>query len=247
MVLRKEAERCTRCRRRGWRRSSEALRRRCRRPALCGPLAGILLLVTARHGDPRRRVPPRRRRDPQLRRHFRFGWAGTQDGASQACNLQLRSPETGTHAYGTYWRGPTLTVRGPTVAIPPERDRAGGARAEQGTWGLAASGGLGVSSSLLGLVPGRSRSRRRLLTPGAARGPGWAAQSLPEQGLSALPGLCGPVRPRQSTQAAPHPLCWMGSMVWAASRGRRRPVRRAGACSGVTAGLAQPSRAALRI
>ena len=119
MVLRKEAERCTRCRRRGWRRSSEALRRRCRRPALCGPLAGILLLVTARHGDPRRRVPPRRRRDPQLRRHFRFGWAGTQDGASQAWNLQLRSPETGTHAYGTYWRGPTLTVRGPTVAIPP--------------------------------------------------------------------------------------------------------------------------------
>ena len=119
MVLRKEAERCTRCRRRGWRRSSEALRRRCRRPALCGPLAGILLLVTARHGDPRRRVPPRRRRDPQLRRHFRFGWAGTQDAASQAWNLQLRSPETGTHAYGTYWRGPTLTVRGPTVAIPP--------------------------------------------------------------------------------------------------------------------------------
>ena len=45
--------------------------------------------------------------------------AGTQDGASQAWNLQLRSPETGTHAYGTYWRGPTLTVRGPTVAIPP--------------------------------------------------------------------------------------------------------------------------------
>ena len=119
MVLRKEAERCTRCRRRGWRRSSEALRRRCRRPALCGSLAGILLLVTARHGDPRRRVPPRRRRDPQLRRQVRFGWAGTQDGASQAWNLQLRSPETGTHAYGTYWRGPTLTVRGPTVAIPP--------------------------------------------------------------------------------------------------------------------------------
>ena len=119
VVLRKEAERCTRCRRRGWRRSSEALRRRCRRPALCGPLAGILLLVTARHGDPRRRVPPRRRRDPQLRRQVRFGWAGTQDGASQAWNLQLRSPETGTHAYGTYWRGPTLTVRGPTVAIPP--------------------------------------------------------------------------------------------------------------------------------
>ena len=65
-------------------------------------------------------MPPRRRRDPQLRRHFRFGWAGTQDAASQAWNLQLRSPETGTHAYGTYWRGPTLTVRGPTVAIPPD-------------------------------------------------------------------------------------------------------------------------------
>ena len=83
--------------------------------------------------------------------------------------------------------------------------------------------------------------------PRSTSGPGWAALSLPEQGLSALPGLCGPVRPRQSTQAAPHPLCWMGSMVWAASRGRRRPVRRAGACSGVTAGPAQPSRAALRI
>ena len=41
--------------------------------------------------------------------------------ARRACNLQLRSPETGTHAYGTYWRGPTLTVRGPTVAIPPGR------------------------------------------------------------------------------------------------------------------------------
>ena len=55
------------------------------------------------------------------------------------------------------------------------------------------------------------------------------------------------LRPWQSTQAAPRPLCWMGSMVLATSRGRRRPVRRAGACSGVTAGPAQPSRAALRI
>ena len=55
------------------------------------------------------------------------------------------------------------------------------------------------------------------------------------------------LRPWQSTQAAPSPLCWMGSMVLATSRGRRRPVRRAGACSGVTAGPAQPSRAALRI
>ena len=62
------------------------------------------------------------------------------------------------------------------------------------------------------------------------------ALSLPEQGLSALPGLCGPVRPWQSAQAAPRPHCWMGSMVWAASRGRRRPVWRAGACSGVTVG-----------
>ena len=73
---------------------------------------------------------------PQLRRHFRFGWAGTQDAASQAWNLQLRSPETGTHAYGTYWRGPTLTVRGPTVAIPPA-----GQHPRQGVWaavGLAA-------------------------------------------------------------------------------------------------------------
>ena len=33
-------------------------------------------------------------------------------------------------------------------------------------------------------------------------------------------------------------------MVLATSGGRQRPVRRAGACSGVTAGLAQPSRAA---
>ena len=58
---------------------------------------------------------------------------------------------------------------------------------------------------------------------------------------------CQAVIPWQSTQAAPRPLCWMGSMALATSRGRRRPVRRAGACSGVTAGPAQPSRAALRI
>ena len=44
---------------------------------------------------------------------------GHEDGGSQAWNLQLRSPGTGTHAYATYWRGPTLTVRGPPVAIPP--------------------------------------------------------------------------------------------------------------------------------
>ena len=132
-----------------------------------------------------------------------------------------------------------------------ERDREqGGAQAEQLTWGWVAKQMFGVGSSLLGLAPGPSRSRRRPLTPGPREPPvalTGAALSLPEQGLSALPGLCGPVRPWQSTQAAPRPLCWMGSMVWAASRGRRRPVRRAGACSGVTAGLAQPSRAALRI
>ena len=180
MVLRKEAERCTRCRRRGWRRSSEALRRRCRRPALCGPLAGILLLVTARHGDPRRRVPPRRRRDPQLRRHFRFGWAGTQDGASQAWNLQLRSPETGTHAYGTYWRGPTLTVRGPTVAIPPpyspysgrksrarvRKARPLGPRRSRAAW---RHGGPTRSPSRCGAARQCSHGRRRLLVAGCAR------------------------------------------------------------------------------
>ena len=44
---------------------------------------------------------------------------GHEDGGSQAWNLQLRSPGTGTHAYATDWRGPTLTVRGPPVAIPP--------------------------------------------------------------------------------------------------------------------------------